>query len=648
MVAVVLAQCTDSGIAQLCVDVERQRLVVGSLHVLQSTVVSAYPEPSVRVKTEADDVVVLQSRRLSSPVAGSSSRGVQTEESSIRRARPETAVAVGTEAVDEGRVELLVGRLLKTVGRGVIASQSLRRGHPEPALAVACKVEDGIRWQSVGEQVAAHGARGQVVAEESPAEGAYPHLLLRVVIMEGVHVGAQRVGMGREGSKAPRAGVVDVDAGILGGQPDGVRQLSRTSHFGHLAHHLAVQLSVCIAGFVPFKLPACLQQDINATKVAAYPQVAVAVVHDAVDGVVAEHGGRLEAVLQDVGGAVGVNDGDALFRAQPNVVVVVLGDGTYDAVGQFMRLVDAREAALEVDAHNALPVASQPQLAFVVEGHGYDAVDAGGECLVVAWVQPGNLCQRGIVGIDRCVAGYVELVVGADGHGHDETYLECGVLYEGVALFVVDAEVVAAANDTSLRCLYQAEHVLRAFVIGGKVVGGGTVATDAQLGAHPYPSFTVAVYHFDEIVAQRVGVLVVVEVGVHLVAVVAHQSVACSYPDVAFLVLCHGLHLLMRQTVLTAEVAETIVGRSTECENTEIKESKNGQETFHLAKCFLLLRMYDGVGGHARHIALELHGADVHATGGYHRFGVVGMEDDAQSSLQAVRRARAALATQHT
>ena len=237
---------------------------------------------------------------------------------------------------------------------------------------------------------------------------------------------------------------------------------------------------------------------------------------------------------------------------------------------------------------------------------------------------------------------------GADGHGHDETYLECGVLYEGVALFVVDAEVVAAANDTSLRCLYQAEHVLRAFVIGGKVVGGGTVATDAQLGAHPYPSFTVAVYHFDEIVAQRVGVLVVVEVGVHLVAVVAHQSVACSYPDVAFLVLCHGLHLLMRQTVLTAEVAETIVGRSTECENTEIKESKNGQETFHLAKCFLLLRMYDGVGGHARHIALELHGADVHATGGYHRFGVVGMEDDAQSSLQAVRRARAALATQHT
>ena len=42
-------------------------------------------------------------------------------------------------------------------------------------------------------------------------------------------------------------------------------------------------------------------------------------------------------------------------------------------------------------------------------------------------------------------------------------------------------------------------------------------------------------------------------------------------------------------------------------------------------------RAYDGVGSHAQRVALELHGADVHAAGGYHRLGVVGMEDDAQA-----------------
>ena len=237
----------------------------------------------------------------------------------------------------------------------------------------------------MGEQIAAHGARWQVVAEQAATEGAYPHLLPCVVVVEGVDVGAQRVGMGREGGEASCAGVVDVDAGILGGQPDG-GCLSAYAYFGHLAHHLAVQLPVGIAGLGPLEQAVALQQDVDTPEVAAYPQVAVAIVHDAVDGVVAQHGGRLETVLHDVGGAVGVNDGDALLRAQPDVVVVVLGDGTYDAVGQLLGLVDTRLSALEVDAHDALSVASQPQHAFVVEGHGYDAVDAGGECLVVAGV----------------------------------------------------------------------------------------------------------------------------------------------------------------------------------------------------------------------------------------------------------------------
>lgn len=53
--------------------------------------------------------------------------------------------------------------------------------------------------------------------------------------------------------------------------------------------------------------------------------------------------------------------------------------------------------------------------------------------------------------------------------------------------------------------------------------------------------------------------MVIVEIGVHLVAIVAHQSVACTYPYITFLVLCHGLYLLMGQSVLTIQVTESVV-----------------------------------------------------------------------------------------
>ena len=44
----------------------------------------------------------------------------------------------------------------------------------------------------------------------------------------------------------------------------------------------------------------------------------------------------------------------------------------------------------------------------------------------------------------------------------------------------------------------------------------------------------------------------------HLISVVAHQAIACAYPNIALLILSQCLYLLMRQALLTSDMLEKI------------------------------------------------------------------------------------------
>jgi hypothetical protein len=103
--------------------------------------------------------------------------------------------------------------------------------------------------------------------------------------------------------------------------------------------------------------------------------------------------------------------------------------------------------------------------------------------------------------------------------------------------------------------------MFRTAVIGREIVGVGPVPADASLRTHPDAPFAVAANHLYEIVAQRAGLCFVVEIAVHLIPIVTNQSVAGTYPNIAIMVLCQRLHLLMGQSVLTGKMAEAIVSR---------------------------------------------------------------------------------------
>ena len=509
------------------------------------------------VLIDAGDVVLGQSMplvALLAPLLHMAALCIDAEQARGGSASPKIIVAVSTEGVDEARVKGHVACAEEGVGLWLIVAQSLRRGYPQAARGLSQNVEDGIGGQTTGKQVLLVAASAQVVAEEATAEGAYPHIGRGRVVVEAVHVGTHLRYL-REGMEQSRLPVVDADAHVLGGYP----QLAGRG-LGHHAHHLAPDVLLTVAGLHPAELCIAGKEHVDTPEIGAYPDIVVAVAKDAVDGIVAQQVGILELLSDDVDTAVGMDDGDALLGAQPDAMVTVFGNGAHDAVGNLLRPVAAHLLTVGTHALHALAIAAYPETPLRVEEHGHDAVDAGGEIGIERGIEPADLGKRRVVGTDRRVRSHVEAVVGIDGQRHDETRLQERMHEEGVALLVVDGQVVTTTDDAPALHLDDALHVLGIGIVAAEVVGSRTVATDAPFGAHPQPLTTVHEDALHEVVAQRVGVVFLVVVALHVVAVVAGQSVASAYPDVALLVLRHRLYLLVGQSVLTGEVAKTIVG----------------------------------------------------------------------------------------
>ena len=114
------------------------------------------------------------------------------------------------------------------------------------------------------------------------------------------------------------------------------------------------------------------------------------------------------------------------------------------------------------------------------------------------------------------------------------------------AAFLVEAEQAALPGSdiqVALGVLGQRVHADR-HVDLAKLILAGIITGNAGVCAHPDCSVGRCEKHID-----RTGLITMQMVGLKppLLPVMAHQSVACSYPKAIFLVFCHTAHIIVGQ-----------------------------------------------------------------------------------------------------
>ena len=201
--------------------------------------------------------------------------------------------------------------------------------------------------------------------------------------------------------------------------------------------------------------------------------------------------------------------------------------------------------------------------------------------------QSHDFCERLVVVEDEGVGGYIESAVVVNIERIDPVVAEDGHPFDGVFLFVVSTKRHTAEKDVSLVVFcYRPEEPLR-LRIATEVVCFAAIAADAVLRSHPEPLLLVNEQRVHHVVSQRVG-LVVVIVGVDVVAVVARQSVAGAYPEVAFCILSQRLHLLMRQSVLAVDVQKLVVSSEQLLHRSHYNQDRETHVSLHVANLLSL------------------------------------------------------------